>query len=287
MAERFGGKYSPKATGAEPVSAATAPMKTRAAFRAAVLYVLPVLFAIKAFRSAPSVMMLGLAAVALMLAAAWLTQQGVRAEEAYAARRVAKRPAFPRKIFGAVLMGASLVAAGMMSQPGLGLPLLFGLAGAALHLAAFGLDPMADKGMQGIDGFQVERVSRAVNEGEAFLAGMKDAILRAQDRGLEARVEKFAAIARGLFRQVENDPGDLTAARKFLTVYLMGARDATVKFADAYAQARDAKLRADYEALLGDLETTFAGRTKALLENDHADLNVEIEVLRERLALES
>jgi 5-bromo-4-chloroindolyl phosphate hydrolysis protein len=94
------------------------------------------------------------------------------------------------------------------------------------------------------------------------------------------------AIARGLFRQVENDPGDLTAARKFLTVYLRGARDATVKFADAYAQARDAKVRTDYEALLGDLETTFAERTKALLANDHTDLNVEIEVLRERLAQE-
>jgi hypothetical protein len=285
MAERFGGKYSPGSEGAEPVASTPAARKP-AGFRLWLLYGLPFLFVIKAFRGAPSVMILGLLAFALMLAAAFMTQQGLRAEEAYAARRVAKRPALPRKIFGAVLTGAGLVAAGMMSQTGLGVPVLFGLAGVALHLAAFGLDPLADKGMEGVDGFQVERVSRAVDEGEAFLAGMKDAILRAHDRALEARVDKFAGVARGLFRQVENDPGDLTAARKFLTVYLMGARDATVKFADAYAQARDAKVRADYEALLGDLETTFAERTKALLQNDHADLNVEIEVLRERLALE-
>jgi hypothetical protein len=286
MAERFGGKYSPKSEGSDPVTPANQPVKTRDSFRAGLLYVLPFLFVIKAFRGAPSVMILGLVAFALMLAAAWLTQQGVRAQEAYEARRVAKRPAIPRKIFGAVLIGAGLVAGGMMSQAGLALPLLFGLAGALLHLAAFGLDPLADKGMEGVDGFQVERVSRAVDEGEGFLEGMRSAILRAQDRALEARVEKFVAIARGLFRQVENDPGDLTAARKFLTVYLRGARDATVKFADAYAQARDAKVRTDYEALLGDLETTFAERTKALLANDHTDLNVEIEVLRERLAQE-
>jgi hypothetical protein len=287
MAERFGGKYSPKSEGNDAMVPADQPAKTPVSFRAGALYFLPFLYLFKAFRGAPSVMMLGLLAFALTLAAAFMTQQGLRAEAAYAARKVAKRPALPRKIFGAVLMGAGLVAAGMMSQAGLVMPLLFGLAGVALHLAAFGLDPLSDKGMEGVDGFQVERVSRAVEEGEAFLAGMKDAILRAGDRQLEARVDKFVQIARGLFRQVENDPGDLTAARKFLTVYLMGARDATVKFADAYAQARDAKVRADYEALLGDLETTFAERTKALLANDHADLNVEIEVLRERLAQET
>ena len=79
-----------------------------------------------------------------------------------------------------------------------------------------------------------------------------------RDRTLEARVDRFAATARTLFRTVEGDPRDLTAARKYIwRVYLMGARDATVKFADLYAQTRDAKARADYEALLTDLETTF------------------------------
>lgn len=67
----------------------------------------------------------------------------------------------------------------------------------------------------------------------------------------------------------------------------MGARDATVKFADHYAQTRDAGVRADYEALLGDLETTFAARTTALLADSHSDLDVEIAVLRDRLKLEA
>ena len=97
----------------------------------------------------------------------------------------------------------------------------------------------------------------------------------------------FAATARELFHQVEQDPGDLAAARRYLGVYLMGARDATVKFVDLYAQNRDPKVRAEYEALLTDLETNFASRTTALLSNNHSDLNVEIEVLRERLAFEN
>jgi hypothetical protein len=285
MAERFGGKYSPGSDGKD----ATPPVvveRSDESGRAGVLFFLPLLYAVNAFRGGPKALVLGLAAFALLMAAAWLTREGVRAQDAYDARKVAKRPAFPRKILGSLFLGAGLVVGGMMSQPGLFYPMLFGLAGVALHLATFRPDPLSDKGMEGVDGFQVERVSRAVDEGEGFLAGMKDAILRAKDRGLESRVDKFATIARGLFRQVENDPSDLTGARKFLTVYLMGARDATAKFADAYAQSRDPKVRSDYEALLDDLETTFVERTKALLANDHTDLDVEIQVLRERLATE-
>ena len=39
--------------------------------------------------------------------------------------------------------------------------------------------------------------------------------------------------------------------------------------------------------LLGELETTFAARTESLLQGDHTDLDVEIQVLRDRLKLET
>lgn len=285
MAKRFGGAHSP-----QPMDSSGAPVavpRSTEVGRTSALFMLSLLYAVNAFRGDPRAMILGLSAAAVLMAAAWLTREGARAQDAYDARKVAKRPAFPRKIFAAVLWGVGLALGGMISQTTILYPLLFAVAGAALHLAAFGPDPLRDKGMEGIDSFQVERVARAVTEGEGLLAGMSDAILRSRDAGLQQRVAQFTQIARGLFRQVENDPADLTGARKFLTVYLMGARDATAKFADAYVQAPSPKLRSDYEALLTDLETTFAERTKALLSNDHTDVNVEIEVLRERLALET
>ena len=77
-----------------------------------------------------------------------------------------------------------------------------------------------------------------------------------------------------------------TAARRYLGVYLLGARDATVKFADIYARTRDPQVRADYEALLDDLEKEFAARTEKLLLDDRTNLDIEIEVLRERLERE-
>ena len=102
----------------------------------------------------------------------------------------------------------------------------------------------------------------------------------------EARVERFQASARTLIRTVEEDPRDLTGARKFLTVYLMGARDATIKFADLWRREKDDTARSDYETLLSDLETNFAQRTRALLSDNRSDLDVEISVLRDRLKRE-
>lgn len=293
MAQRFGGKYSPDAnrTAAGPetdhsLTASAAP-KPQGWGRADLLFLPPLLFAYRGFRSDPHGLVLGLAACAVLILAAWLTREGVKAHAAYDERKIARRPALPRKMIGAALTGVGLVIAGMAMPVGLITLAMIGLAGAVLHFGAFGPDPLADKGMEGIDSFQVDRVARAVGEAEKTLAAMKDAILRANDRTLELRVDKFGGTARALFRSVESDPGDLTAARKYLSVYLMGARDATVKFADAYAQARDPAVRADYEALLGDLETNFAERTKAMLSGSHTDLDIEIQVLRDRLKLES
>jgi hypothetical protein len=292
MAQRFGGKFSPTPQDS-PTKTQPAPAASRDQRRSGLLGVAALAFLIPAFWGDPRQLVLSLAAGGVLLAAAWTTREGVRAAEAHAARKVARRPALPRKILGAVLTGAALFLGGLAQHPAgtteatLLNPMIFAITGAALHLIAFGLDPLRDKGAAGIDSFQTDRVARAVDEAEAHLAAMKDAILRARDRQLETRVARFADTARQLFRTVEADPRDLTAARKFLSVYLLGARDATVKFADLYAQNRSTQARADYEALLDDLETTFANRTTALLASGHTDLDVEISVLRDRLKYET
>lgn len=229
---------------------------------------------------------LGLGAASIWVLGGFLLREGLRAEAAYHARRVAKRPAIPRKVYSAILIGAGTTLASYANEPGMIAPLLFGGIATGLHLTAFGLDPMSDKGAEGIDAFQQSRVARAVDEAEQYLSDMSDAIRRAGDRRLEARVEQFQTTARDLFRTVEEDPRDLTAARKYLSVYLMGARDATIKFADIYSRSQDAQARGDYETLLDDLEENFAARNAKMLLEDRSDLNIEIDVLRDRLQRE-
>jgi hypothetical protein len=290
MAQRFGGKYSPGNTpdGAPEPNVFDGRQPDKSSGRVTFLFIVALAFVLSAFTGdGPRDLILGLSAFGLLVLSAWLTRDGIAATAAYDARRVARKPAIPRKAFGAALTGLALGVGGLMSQTGLIYPILFGLLGAGLHLMAFGLDPMKNKGMEGVDDFQTDRVARAVDDAEAYLRAMKDAVLRAGDRRVEARVDTFATTARAMFRGVENDPRDLTAARKYLTVYLMGARDAAVKFADLYAQTRDAQAWADFDALLTDLETQFAARTQTLLADNRTDLDVEISVLRERLARET
>lgn len=292
-AQKFGGKYSPDAKASGDGAARLSPLANRRAhkvsIRARLLFVLPVplLFAaIGAIRRGDPVETVAeLGGFAGLFLSAWLLSEGLRAEAAFNARKVARPPSIPRKLFASALTGLSVALVGALSnaEQSLVSGLVFGVIAAGAQIVAFGLDPMKAKGIEGVDDFDSERVSRAIDRAEAILREISAAADRIGERGLEARVERICGEARGLFRTVEEDPRDLPRARKFLTVYLGGLRDATQKYADLSAGGRDAARRASYEALLTDLEGSFAAHRADLLEDDKSDLDIEIEVLRERL----
>lgn len=286
MAQRYGGEHSP---GAKPASGGgirpVAAKRSRVGARINLLLIAPVFMLWRAFRSEPVVMAEWLGAFALVILATYLTREGLRAEEAYHARTISRRPAVPRKLLGALFMGAGLGLAGIAGHGPLE-AIIFAVLGAAIHLLAFGMDPMENKGMEGDNAFQTERVARAVDEAEKHLSAMTDAIKRAGVPALERRVATFQSSVRQMFRTVEDDPRDLTGARKYLGVYLLGAKDATAKFADLYARNGDDSARKDYESLLDDLQTNFEAQTQKMLTDNRSDLDIEIGVLRDRLARE-
>jgi hypothetical protein len=281
MARRISGTFSPNAN-----KAVTPPTPPKPGIATTLLFFAPLPLALRAIGPDPVSMAQKLGALALLLLAAWLTREGVIAHKAYDERPIARRPAIPRKIFGAVITGLGLTLAALGPGYDVAQAAIYGIAGGALHLVAFGLDPLQNKGMAGDVGFHSERAARAVAEGEKHLASMQKAILTTQDRRLEEVVAGFANEARALFRRVEADPRDLTGARRYLGVYLEGARDATQKFAGLYSQTRDDRLRSEYIALLADLEANFAARATRMLENDQTDFDIETEVLRDRLRRE-
>ncbi|WP_420860947.1 5-bromo-4-chloroindolyl phosphate hydrolysis family protein [Algirhabdus cladophorae] len=288
MAQRYGGKYSPNGSDPEgrvemeAVKAAVDPVGAKAN----VLFIPPIVVAATSLNAGALGLTLGLTAAGLMALGAWLLRDGLRAQAAYNARKVAKRPAIPRKVFAATLCGIGIALAAFRNDGNILASVLFGVIAASLHLAAFGIDPMQDKRMEGIDSFQQDRVARVVDQAEAHLQAMSDAIVPLGDRTLQARVGRFQNAALKMCRTVEEDPRDLTGARKFLGVYLQGARDATVKFADHYQRSQDAEARHQYDALLSDLEQNFAARTQKMMLDDRSDMDIEIKVLRDRLQRE-
>lgn len=289
MARRFGGPNSPGGDPRPGQAGSAAPVRVRqrnpAGARINLLFLLPFAWAITAFFRDPTGLVLHLAIFALLILSAWLTREGVIAHAAYDARKVAQKPALPRKMLGAATMGLGL---GLAAVVGMGplQALILGALGGVLHLISFGLDPMAAKGMEGVDAFQADRVARAVAEAERSLAAIERAIARLNDRTLTDRIRDFAGQVRPLLRAVEDDPRQLGATRRYLGLYLTGAREASEKFADLQARRPDDSARADYLALLDDLQRNIAHRLDTLRDSDRQALDVEMEVLRERLARE-
>ena len=288
MAKRFGGKYSPDGQPSQsPQKAARVDQHVAVSGgRVKLLYVPAVILAVTSLNEGPVLLVTGLIGAGVLTLAAWLLQEGLEAEAAYNQRKVARRPALPRKILATTLTGIGVAIAAYAGESGTLGSILYGIAAAGLHTATFGIDPLTDKRMEGVDTFQQDRVARVVDEAEAYLDVMMSQIEAVSDRRLTARVADFQMIARRMIRTVEEDPRDLTGARKFLSVYLMGARDATIKFVDLYNRSKDADARAAYEALLDDLEQNFAARTDKMMLDDRSDMDIEINVLRDRLQRE-
>ncbi|MEM1352136.1 MAG: 5-bromo-4-chloroindolyl phosphate hydrolysis family protein [Pseudomonadota bacterium] len=286
MAQRFGGKYSPKGAPQAQSQSESSYIGSRVdpvGARANLMFLPAVVLTISALFQGALGLVLGLAGAGTLVLSAWLLRGGLQAEAAYLDRKVARRPAIPRKMLAAALAGAGVVLAGLCHDSGVIAAVLYGVATTGLHLVAFGVDPLKDKGMEGIDTFQQDRVARVVDEADAHLSAMTDALRRVGDRHINDRMAQFQSTVRKLIRTVEEDPRDLTAARKYLGIYLIGARDATTKFADIYTRNQDTAARDDYLELLDDLERNFVAKQEKLLLDDNSDLTVEIEVLRDRL----
>lgn len=293
--KRFGGAHSPGGAGpaAEPARPAPrsplAGRKTRRfSWRVLFLYVAPTPLAFAGLEGMLNAdifqILWAWGGYAALMLAAWLTGQGMQAEAAYNERIIAKPPAFPRKLVAAGLTGLAVAGA---CAVGAGLNVLlagfYGLLSAGAHVAAFGLDPMRAKGGAGVSDIELDRVAEKLDQAEAVVAETVAAGDKLRDRELSDRIHALAFAARDILREIQSDPRDLRRSRQFLSVHLVGLRDATVKFAGASSKGAAGELRGRYAALLADLEASFADHKTTLLVDDQSDLEVEIDVLRERL----
>lgn len=285
MAQRYTGTHSPGASASKMPRPQKASKALGYGVRMTLLSAVPLVLGMRSIFQGASGLALGLGAAAIMGLSLWLLRDGLKAQAAYEARSVANRPAIPRKIFAAVLWGIGLAGAVLVSGQ-VTAAALMGLIGTALFIASFGIDPLQAKGMDKVDERQFDRASRAIDQGRAALAEMRSLIAPLRARDLQDKLAQFTATAETLFERIYHDPRDLTSARRYLTLYLEGARDAARQFAVLYAAKPTDTAKADFIALLTDLDQNFARKTESLIENDTQDLSIELDVLRDRLARE-
>ena len=226
---------------------------------------------------------------ALFCFAATTIRSGLHAEAEYEAREFASAPAFPRKIIGSALIGAGLL---LTCWTGWGIGLFqsigFGIMGAAASVFAFGLDPMKGKGYTTSTGVTPAMVVEAIEEAEEKIEGIEAAGAEIRDRPLRDRINRVTKRSRDILARIEQDPSDLRRSKKFLVVYLDGALEATRKYARSQNDlSGDQSMYIKFRSLLDDMEREFDHQHEKLLTNDRIDLDVEIDVLADRLKAES
>lgn len=269
-------------------------VRTRLLLRARTLFLLPVPLLFMGLYSSfigNAIEMVGrFGGLALFMLAAWLLVNGQKAQHAYEAREIAKPPAFPRKISASIVTGLAVAVTGLfgftpiMNEPASAA--IYAVMAALLHGISFGLDPMRAKGLEGYSNYDAQRLLEALERGEKLMDETLTASNTFNNRAVQQHVHRLVEEARAVFRAIEKDPRDLQRSRKFMAVYLQGTRDATIKLAKLSDKDQSTTAYHDYEQLLGDLEDRFIRQREALLVNDRTELDVEVEVLRERIKQE-
>ena len=222
-----------------------------------------------------------------VLAASEITKTGLIAESEYHSRAIARPPVLPRKAIGALIMGAAIVMgswlggnANMLTSLGLGAVATLGMG------MSFGLDPMRTKGLTGANHHEAGRAADAIEKAQELLQDIRNMAVAFKDRHLRLDIENLAVSIEEMFQSIENDPSEYRNARKYLSVYLEGARDATAQFINLPKDQQSLEATKKYTALVRELDTGFRQKSQLMLEDNRNALDIEIDVLRERLASE-
>ena len=125
----------------------------------------------------------------------------------------------------------------------------------------------------------IEQAERKIAEIDAASRGIRNLELR-------ARLTRISELARKILRVIEEDPTDLRRARKFLYVYLDGAKTVSKGYVRTHQRSQSAELETNFRNVLITIENVFQEQHAKLLENDILDLDVQIEVLATQLKRE-
>lgn len=226
---------------------------------------------------------------ALFVAGARMIRDGLAIEAEYEARDFASAPAFPRKILGSALLGIAMFLTTLLGwDAGLLQSIAYGVLGFGASIWSFGLDPTKGKGYTTSTGVTPDMVIEALEEAEEKVVGIERAAREIADRPLRDRLARVTRRSRDILGRIEQDPSDLRRAKKFLKIYLDGALEATRKYARSQNDlGGDTTMYVKFRTLLDDMEKEFDHQYEKLLTNDRIDLDVEIDVLADRLRRES
>ncbi|MBT8135741.1 MAG: 5-bromo-4-chloroindolyl phosphate hydrolysis family protein [Gammaproteobacteria bacterium] len=267
--------------------------KARWPGRAYLLYLLamplvPALIVVLFMGSLSKLLIFG-GAFASFIAAARFMRKGLVAEAEFNKRKIARASRTPLKAIGSMFAGlgtfiCSWLAIGH-SLPFAAVIALLAFIGSTLF---YGRDPAGSKlSKLGSHGYTTEEIIATLKEAESKILGIDSARRDIRNAELTNRLRRITQQARKILGLIEDDPGDIRRARKFLNVYLDGARRVTEGYARSHRRgAQVDELEGNFRNVLNTIEGVFEEQHQKLLEHDKLDLDVQIEVLSTQLKKE-
>ncbi|WP_156943782.1 hypothetical protein [Roseivivax isoporae] len=157
---------------------------------------------------------------ALLVGGALLIGAGHRRAQGYDAAEAAARPRVPRKLLGSALLGllVFLLAAAQFTVwlP----PVALGLAGFGFAVAAFGADPLRDKGLDDPTYLGRKAAEALLTETDGALRDIVDRVAGLGDPNLALRTEAMHGAILRLLRAFSADPGQLLDLERPLDKFL-------------------------------------------------------------------
>lgn len=223
-------------------------------------------------------------ACVLYFFAASLLRKGIAAEKQYLDKNITSAPKWPLKFVSAIIVTFTTSGIALLgAEHSFLVSLCFGIGAFAGMFLLYGFDPHQEKMVAGSHGYSVEEVSQTIDEAEQKIDGIESANKQIQNRTFNQRIRGICEHAREILAMLEEDPGDIRRARKFLNVYLDGALKVTDGYADMQRMHQSEQLTENFENVLQTIESVFIEQKQKLLEDDILDLDVQIEVLTTQL----
>ncbi len=224
--------------------------------------------------------------VGFMISAS-IARLGFKNEGKYYERSIARAPSTPYKTIAAIFLS---ITTGLTSWLSIGdnilISILVGITVFIGFYLYYGLDPRKDKSGNIRLGVTTEEVIQALEDAEVRIDAIESARKHISNLDLNAQLKRITDKARGILKTIEEDPKDLDRSRKFLKVYLDGAKKVTEGYAKAKDVEQEVELSTNFANVLDSIEKTFDKQQEELKKNNHFDLDVQIEVLKTQLKQE-
>jgi len=230
------------------------------------------------------------AGFALAMLAATLIRKGIRLEAEGKLRRFKRRAStIPYRLIGsAILSLAMFIVAywGIFSDYGLFDSILFGLAVMLGCYLYYEFDPARQDPQIAAVGITTEELVELLDEAEERISAIEQASKEIKNVEFKDRLRRIVREARAILDTIEEDPTDARRARKFLKVYLDGAKQVTEGYVKAHRNDANPVLEDNFRRVLTTIETVIATQQEKLRENNVSELDVNIEVLQMQIEKE-